>query len=995
MNENVIEIVCPKCALSTVATSLAEARSCPRCGSSLAVPDVGRPRATVDGAADVETAPPPAGADAGEAALIADLQEAFGLDASAPCHAGAHGLAACIGSSVAFARHLGSGTLPAGTSLGDFEILAELGRGGMGVVYRARQVSLGREVALKVLPGYARHGRLAVQRFKAEAQAAARLHHTNIVSIYAQGEHDGQFYYAMELVDGVGLDTVIHSRPDLLSSTRMRGGSSAGWELGERQHRVHKPDADVDAAPTPPLAGTAEPPAARWTRADYRHVAALMADVADALECAHRHGVIHRDIKPHNRLLGKNNRLHLTDFGLARLMDEPHLTVSGEIMGTPAYLSPEQVRGDSPAIDHHTDIYSLGVTLYEVITRHKPFDGQTREQIITGICTTEPVRPRRLDPHVPTDLETVCLRAMEKEPARRHATAALLAEDLRRFAEGRPILSRRVSRLERTAKWVRRHKALTAAAIATTAVVILASGLTWSVRSARHREGEQLLRQAYEQLAYFDYRTPGLEQSRIDRAQALGADANETRLVRALARISTTPWSESIQRLQEVLASDPTNLRAWYLLAWVQRENGQHADTKATFAQAEQRGPPTTADAWFFRGLALHWDDPSAAIESYHQANALRARGHEFYPQAMLHLARARNQQLYATRTLEPFPEADASLRQLIEHQYYGAYPYYLLSIANRLAAEIYDGSLGTRDDSQVVAEHYDQALKSARSGQTVDPADDRPITAEAECLESMGRYAEAIEARTRAIDIAATPHKRWEGYYYRWRLYYWTGEYGAALDDLAVCANFDSTSRFCAHVYPALVQAELGDMEQALTHARALASEAPGDAQAVLWSATCLRLLGRGEEADALLAERADTVEFGAGLLPPQTEEWVRMLYSCCSHGQPMSALEAFVEGAAAPWKLWGEAAFHSAAISLAEGNRTAALEGFGKAYRSFDGENRYTFHGKLVCRKIQQDSSWPPWVAVSYSDVPETGHDQHVVLPGKSESHGEEGEP
>jgi serine/threonine protein kinase len=234
-----------------------------------------------------------------------------------------------------------------------------------------------------------------------------------------------------------------------------------------------------------------------WTRADYRHVARLLADVADALDCAHQHGVIHRDVKPHNLLLGATNRLHLTDFGLARLTDAPHLTASGEVMGTPAYLSPEQVRADIGRIDHRTDIYSLGVTLYEIITKRKPFEGETREQILSGICTAEPAAPRRLNPHIPLDLETICLRAMEKEPGRRQATAAVLAEDLRRFADGRPILSRRTSRLEKAAKWVTRHKAATVAMAATAAMVLLAAGLEWSLSAGRSREAERLVHQAY------------------------------------------------------------------------------------------------------------------------------------------------------------------------------------------------------------------------------------------------------------------------------------------------------------------------------------------------------------------------------------------------------------------------------------------------------------------------------------------------------------------
>jgi tetratricopeptide (TPR) repeat protein len=377
-----------------------------------------------------------------------------------------------------------------------------------------------------------------------------------------------------------------------------------------------------------------------------------------------------------------------------------------------------------------------------------------------------------------------------------------------------------------------------------------------------------------------------------------------------------------------------------------------------------------TPDTWFFRGLAIHFVDAAAAIDSYREANALRARQHGFYPQAVLHLARARNQQLYSTRSLEPFSEAQASLRQLAEQGYYEALPYYYLSIAHRLAAEIYKGSEGTRD--QLVAENYTQALDWARRGQQVDPADDRPITAEAECLESMGRYAEAIEARDRAIAVADAEVKRCEAYHYRWRLYYWTGNLEAALADVDAHAICDPNSPAYAHVYPALLQAETGDWPAALAHARALAADAPRSAQAVLWSATCLRLLGQPQEAADLLVSKADTVNYAAGLMPPQTEAWVHALYTYCQEGGALTTLEELAGQSPTPWKLLSEAYFHAAAMRLADGDRAGALHAFQRAYRSFDGEERYTYQAKLFCVQMQKNLAWPPWIPVSYSSGP-----------------------
>ena len=943
--KQVVKLICPSCHMHTVVAAADDDTRCRTCGCRLSSLREERGSPAVRG----------------QDVLLAELREAFGL--------GTRGFGGDQEPSTDRSGQTGdlgglpreTGALSAGSRVGDFEILDELGRGGMGIVYRAWQSSLDRLVALKILPGAAWRGGAAIYRFRREAQAAARLNHANVVPVYAQGEHEGNYYYAMKLVEGVSLDTAIRARPELLRYGAELSGklseSSTDGAPANRDPRRHRQTAeDVRRVKeTTPFHRSAD---------DYRHLASLVAGVAEGLAHAHQNGVIHRDIKPHNLILGEGPRLYITDFGLAHLTSEPHLTLTGEIMGTPAYLSPEQVRGEASAIDHRTDIYSLGVALYEVITGQRPFDGETHGEILSAISTVEPRAPRALDSRIPVDLETVCLRTLQKEPAQRYPTAGALAEDLHRFAEGRPILSRRAGPIEKALKWVRRHKAPTAAVAAIVAALVVSAGWALSNAASKQREADHLLKEAHDRLVYLDYRAPELVVGSIDRAAAMGADRPKLLLAQALADLGAGDQRRALDRLESLLESEPDNIQAWYMTAWAHWRQREYERAREAFQHAEESGGPQTAEAWFFRGLAIHFDDPLEAIACYRQANLQRALSGQFFPQAVLHLARAHNQHMYATRTIGTFAEAESSLRQLIENQHYGAFPYYLLSIAYRLAAEIYEGSSGVRGDHQA-GEYFAEALFWARQGQKVDPLDDRPVTAEAECLERLGDFHEAVAARTRAIELADAELKRCEGYHYRWRLHFWLGDFEAALADLESHGPCLPDSPFYKHVYPALVHAEHGNTGQALAEARALAEESPNDAQMVIWSATTLRLLGRTSEARKLLLERADQVDYSAGLHPPQSEDWVRALYALCMNEGTPDLLDQFAAEAESPWKLTGEAYFHAAAKALAEGKRNEALEGFSAAYRSFDGALDYTFHAKLLFEKLEADGDWPAWVS------------------------------
>jgi serine/threonine protein kinase/Flp pilus assembly protein TadD len=397
---------------------------------------------------------------------------------------------------------------PAPRVLGDYCIVREIGRGGMGVVYEAEQRSLNRRVALKVLPMAAALDARQFQRFQLEAQAAACLHHNNIVPVFAVGTEGGVPFYAMQYIEGRSLAEVIDElrRAEGLNEEPPPHVREAGPRLADLSTTALARSLVSGQAPTRHADGPTEPhgtvppgeaqdqvaaehkssKTASSTRTrDYcRNVARLGLQAAEALDHAHTRGILHRDIKPANLLLDAEGRLWVTDFGLAQIQGNHGLTLSGDILGTLRYMSPEQALARRVVIDGRTDVYSLGVTLYELLTLQPAFDGKDRTEILRRIESDEPTSLRKLNASVPQDLETIVLKAMAKEAAGRYATAQELAGDLRNCLEDRPIRARRPGLLDRAAKWSRRHRAAawSAATTALVAALMLAGGIGYMAR---------------------------------------------------------------------------------------------------------------------------------------------------------------------------------------------------------------------------------------------------------------------------------------------------------------------------------------------------------------------------------------------------------------------------------------------------------------------------------------------------------------------------------
>src|SRR6266566_3495545 len=310
--------------------------------------------------------------------------------------------------------------------LGDYELLEEIGRGGQGVVFRARQKSLNRTVALKVISLGQWASKTHLKRFRREAEAAASLDHPCIVPIYEVGERDGSCYFSMKFVEGGQLDEVV-----------------------------------------------------RRTLMSIRQAAELIAKIARTVHYAHEHGILHHDIKPGNILLDQKGEPHLTDFGLARLVEsESTVTRTMEVLGTPSYMAPEQAVGNNAAISSLTDVYGLGAVLYQLLTGQPPFAGGTTYETIKLLLDTEPRSPRLLNPKIDRDLSTICLKCLEKDSQRRYSSSLALAEDIERWLKHEPIQARRTGVFTRGRKWVRRNPT---SALLAASLVALAAAAGWIV----------------------------------------------------------------------------------------------------------------------------------------------------------------------------------------------------------------------------------------------------------------------------------------------------------------------------------------------------------------------------------------------------------------------------------------------------------------------------------------------------------------------------------
>ena len=407
-------------------------------------------------------------------------------------------------------QQTGAGLFGCGNRVGHWQLEREVGRGGMGVVYSAIDTLLERRVAIKLLPTMAALEPKKLARFQHEAQVVAQLSHPHIVPLYSMESDQGLHFLVMQLIDGVSLDRVAASSTAPFSSgspdgTRIlatqAGDESSGGSANQRQvenpthgiagthgkNEVHNSHASHQSQQTVSAPATSDD---LWLRDKLfgephrtcRYIATLGWQAAEALSYAHSMGDIHRDVKPSNLLVDHDDNLRITDFGLAQIQGEQEVTMTGDLLGTLRYMSPEQGMAQRIPIDHRTDVYSLGVTLYELLAKRPAFEAEDRKELLRQVLFDDPIPLRKHDPHIPFPLQVVVDKAMQKDQRQRYSTARALADDLRRWLDGEPILARPPTLIERVSHWASRRKG----AVATGMISLFVLLVTLAALSQRH-----------------------------------------------------------------------------------------------------------------------------------------------------------------------------------------------------------------------------------------------------------------------------------------------------------------------------------------------------------------------------------------------------------------------------------------------------------------------------------------------------------------------------
>ncbi|MHC5019483.1 MAG: serine/threonine-protein kinase [Planctomycetota bacterium] len=637
--------------------------------------------------------------------------------------------------SVDAARGAAAGALTPGHTLGKYTIEAELGRGGMAVVYRATQAGLDRQVALKVLSEGPTTSPERVERFFREARAAAKLNHPNIVPVHEVGDEAGVRFLAMEWVDGLTMDEAI-----------------------------------------------------RREQLDWRRAAEVVRDCARALHYAHSQGVVHRDVKPGNIMLEASGTPRVTDFGLARVEGGGALTADGTAIGTPAYMSPEQAAGDQSAIGPPTDVYALGAVLYESLTGRPPATGESVLEILHAVQSVEPPPVRKLAPGVPADLATVTEKAIAKDLNDRYADAEALAEELDRVLTGDSILARPPGPLQRGLRAAKRHPLLMAASAVAVVALIVGFGIWVQLQKTRsgleeaNRETEAAMDAAAQARIAKETRDRELREARpaFERAESKLTVARNARRNGDDAR-ARDALAQARPLIDSALGTAPHFAEAWLLSARLRVLAGDHAESLADYGRAIEHNP-SLSEAYYER-VRLQFDrhftvHVAAGLQDHQAGEAIAG------DLAQLKALEARPAQAHAAEAMARLLQADFAGAEAAVQRSLDEDPYFADAFALRAGVRMGQGYYAIiNGDMKTAGQRFREALKDFEAAVRNGADPDQILAGRAQVQAEMGRYPQAIADGQRFVELDPADADRW---FLQARLLKIAGKRDAAADALA-----------------------------------------------------------------------------------------------------------------------------------------------------------------------------------------------------------------
>jgi serine/threonine protein kinase len=894
--------------------------------------------------------------------------------------------------------HPAGAAAPPLRQLGDYEILREVGRGGMGVVYEAQQLSLGRHVAIKVLPSLALLDPRHLVRFHREAKAAAKLHHTNIVPVFGIGEQDGRPYYVMQFIKGLGLDVVLDelrrlrlpagkTAPTRASTTEASRDASAAHVARGLLSGDYKPGGGrqgVDAPRSPDTTTTVHPPRQSGRSAlsesggrYWQSVARVGVQVADALAHAAGQGVLHRDIKPSNLLLDDAGNVWVTDFGLAKTEDSYNLTDTGDVVGTLRYLAPERFNGQG---DVRSDVYSLGLTLYEMMALRSAFDESDRTKLVKQVLHDEPPRPRKLNPGVPRDLETVVLKAIARDPAQRYQTPAEMADDLRRFVEDRPVRARRVSQAEQLWRWCCRNPGIAVLGGALAAVLVLATAASLlaaryfnrlrldearaaqSEREAWHQA--ELSRQAAEKAAEERreaQRREALERTTVtamsgkyaeaeqalDEAVALGASGPEIHLRRGQIALYQGRSEDALVYLEKAAQALPDSVAARAVLVWAYLDAGQNDRFYLELARIAAMTPVTAEDHLFLGQVTARYD-PRAALP-------LLDRAIEQRDSALARLIRADVRTKYADMTGLP-EDAEQALDDVRVAQ--ALLPGNLAALTAGLEAHLTAACSYERQHQPTRREAVLEGARRAAAALKALPA--LPRRAQDVRLRYLDYVGDEEAIRAEYFREKPTSGGALAGRWYFLQLYR-EGKFAEALEVLERMPRTGNDLPY--HLRRAFVLAHLPDGPalalKEFQAARSPWNGGPRGRRAEFYPPIILLFLGRKDEAAALYRDMAE-----AGVHQPLDR--TRWYQKACEYWAGMRSADELLAGAAGSQWFLCEGHFFVGLHLLAEGDRAEARRHFEACVATRVLQFMEYDWSRAFLARMENDPTWPPWIPI-----------------------------